>query len=541
MSAEGQDLIARQAATRPDRIAVVDDRPDRQAVRYTYAELDARVAAAARTLAAAAVRPTTTVAWCGRNSAGVLTVIGAIRRLRAVAVPLNPALTVSEAAHILRDSGTEVLCVDAEDERVGELAEQLPAEVPGLRRILRFGTYQDPDQDPDQGPLTGGLLRQPGSEPGSEPRSEPRPEPDSEPPAGADAATPDADIFYTSGTTGRPKGVVRPRPADPASTPLVALMGFVPEDVHLITGPLYHSGPARFATMAQALGNTLVVQYKFEPRDWLRLVDTHRVTASFSAPTPMRMVCALPAETKAGYDRSSLKRFVANAAPWSQTLKHAFLADFPADSLWEVYGSAETGVATALAPADQLRKPGSCGRPVPGVEVVLYDDSGAAVRQPHTNGEVFVRSRSMFVAYRNAPEAYEADRRGEHHSVGDIAYRDQEGYLYIVDRKKDVIISGGMNVYPAEVEAALESSPDVSEAAVVGVPDEHWGERVHAVVVPAGPDVTAAAVLGFARTCLAGYKLPRSIAFTAALPKTGSGKVLRRALREGARSGGEAR
>ncbi|MEY9928666.1 acyl-CoA synthetase (AMP-forming)/AMP-acid ligase II [Catenulispora sp. GP43] len=516
MSAEGQDLIARQAATRPDRIAVVDDRPDREAVRYTYAELDARVGAAARTLAAAAVRPATTVAWCGRNSAGVLTVIGAIRRLRAVAVPLNPALTVPEAAHILRDSGAEVLCVDAEDERVRELAERLPAEVPGLRQILRFGA--------DQNPLTSGLIRQPGPET----------------PAGADA-TPDSDIFYTSGTTGRPKGVVRPRPADPASTPLVTLMGFEPDDVHLITGPLYHSGPARFATMAQALGNTLVVQYRFDPRDWLRLVDTHRVTTSFSAPTPMRMVCALPAGVKAGYDRSSMKRFVANAAPWSQTLKHAYLADFPADSLWEVYGSAETGVATALAPGDQLRKPGSCGRPVPGVEVVLYDDAGAAVRQPHTNGEVFVRSRSMFVAYRNAPEAYEADRRGEHHSVGDIAYRDDEGYLYIVDRKKDVIISGGMNVYPAEVEAALEASPDVSEAAVVGVPDEHWGERVHAVVVPAGPDVTAAAVLGFARTRLAGYKLPRSVAFTAALPKTGSGKVLRRALREGARGGGEAR
>jgi long-chain acyl-CoA synthetase len=508
MSAEGQDLIARRAASRPDRIAVVDDRPGREPVRYTYAELDARVTAAARTLAAAAVRPTTTVAWCGRNSAGVLTVIGAVRRLRAVAVPLNPALTVPEAAYILRDSGAEVLCVDAGDAQVAELAERLPAEVPGLRQVLRFGADQDP--------LTGGVIRQS----------------DTEAPAAADAI-PDSDIFYTSGTTGRPKGVVRPRPADPASTPLVALMGFEPDDVHLITGPLYHSGPARFATMAQALGNTLVVQHRFEPRDWLRLVHTHRVTTSFSAPTPMRMVCALPAEAKAGYDRSSLRHFVANAAPWSQTLKHAYLADFPADSLWEVYGSAETGVATALAPGDQLRKPGSCGRPVPGVEVELYDDSGAAVRQPHTHGEVFVRSRSMFVAYRNAPEAYEADRRGEHHSVGDIAYRDEEGYLYIVDRKKDVIITGGENVSSIEVEDVLYRHPDVAEAAVIGVPDQKWGETVKALVVlKPGRSTGEADLIAHCKARMAGYKAPTSVEFRDTLPRTSTGKLQKFRLRE---------
>ncbi|GAC1363088.1 MAG: hypothetical protein NVSMB4_19710 [Acidimicrobiales bacterium] len=341
-------------------------------------------------------------------------------------------------------------------------------------------------------------------------------------------------MIYTSGTTGRPKGAVRPSAPDPTQTAaLLALVGYQADDVYLTTGPLYHSGPGGFAAIAHALGNTVVVQRKFDPEDWLRLVATHGVTTTFSAPTPVRMVCALAAEVKDRYDRTGMRRLIANAAPWSMALKQAYMADFPPDSLWEVYGSTEMGVDTVLAPADHLRKPGSCGLPAPGVEIKLFDDDGMEVTEPGQPGELYARSRSMFVTYHKADEKYDEDRRGDFHTVGDIAYRDEEGYIFICDRKKDMIISGGMNVYPAEIEAALEAHPDVYEVSVFGIPSEEWGEAVHAVVVPRpGSSLDEAAVVAHSRTVLAGYKLPRSVSFIDELPKTGSGKVLKCVLRE---------
>jgi acyl-CoA synthetase (AMP-forming)/AMP-acid ligase II len=277
-----------------------------------------------------------------------------------------------------------------------------------------------------------------------------------------------------------------------------------------------------------------VVQRRFEPEDWLRLVDTYRVTSTFSAPTPIRMVCSLPAEVKARYDRSSMKRMVANAAPWSQALKRMYLDDFPADSLWEVYGSTELGVNTVLAPADQLRKPGSCGLAAPGVEVKLFADDGSEVTGtgPDHPGELYVRSGAVFDDYYKQHDKFNEDRRGEYQTVGDIAYRDDEGYYYICDRKKDMVISGGMNIYPAEIEAVIDQHPGVYENAVFGIPSDEWGESVHAVVVPKpGVILTADDVVAFARDHLASYKIPRSVSFAEELPKTGSGKVLKRELR----------
>jgi acyl-CoA synthetase (AMP-forming)/AMP-acid ligase II len=199
-----------------------------------------------------------------------------------------------------------------------------------------------------------------------------------------------------------------------------------------------------------------------------------------------------------------------------------------------VYGSTELGVDTVLAPGDQRTRPGSCGKAAPGVEIVLIDEDGREVTAPFVPGEVYVRAANAFVGYHKAPETSAAARRGDFASVGDIAYRDRDGYYYICDRKSDMIISGGMNIYPAEVEAALERHPGVLEAAVFGVPSEEWGESVHAVVVPRGagaPD--AEALAAFTRRHLAGYKSPRSISFAPELPRTDSGKVLRRVLREG--------
>jgi fatty-acyl-CoA synthase/long-chain acyl-CoA synthetase len=283
------------------------------------------------------------------------------------------------------------------------------------------------------------------------------------------------------------------------------------------------------------MGQTTVLQRRSDPEDWLRLLSTYRATSTFSAPTPIRMICNLPDEVKAKYDHSSMRIMIANAAPWSFALKQQYLADFPAESLFEVYGSTELGVNTVLRPEDQLRKPGSCGKEAPLVEIRLYDDDGNIVTStgPEATGEVYVRSAAVFADYYKQHDKFEEDHRDGFQTVGDIAYRDVEGFIFICDRKKDMIISGGMNIYPAEIEAALEAHPDIYEAAVFGIPSDDWGEIVHAVIVKReGSGLDEGGVKDFSREHLASYKIPRSISWIEELPKTGSGKILKRELRQ---------
>ena len=495
------------ASTQPDKMAVIDDRPDRPVVAWTFAELDRRANQLAHHLGNLGAGTSTKVVWCGQNSAGLLSMTNAIRKLGAIGVPLNYRLTPEEAAYVVDNSDAEVVYVDAEYE---DLISSIRDRVPKVRDVLVFdgdGVLEEtvanypetfePATPPDEGGTTTGTT-----------------------------------MIYTSGTTGKPKGAVRSASLDPATAgKLIGLIGYVPEDVYLTTGPLYHSGPGGFAAVAHALGNTVVVQHKFDPEDWLRLVETYQVTTTFTAPTPIRMICSLPPEVKGRYDRSSMKRLIANAAPWTLALKKLYLADFPPESLWEVYGSTELGVDTVLAPEDHLRKPGSCGKPAPGIEIKLFDEEGQEVSEPFKTGELYVRASTVFDAYYKAEEKYQAATRGDFHTVGDIAYFDEDGYFYIADRKNDMIISGGMNIYPAEIEAALDDDPDIYEVAVFGIPNEEWGEAVHAVVVPARPDLTPGEVIGYAREHLAGYKVPRSVSFVDELPKTGSGKVLKRDLK----------
>jgi len=499
------DLLAAHGAAHPAKLAVIDDRPGRPVVAWSFAELDRRANQLAHLLVDLGADASTKVVWCGQNSAGLVAAFHAIRKAGAIGVPLNYRLSPDEAAYVVDNSDAEVVVVDTE--HVG-LIERARHGAPRVTSVVVFGA---------DGELEGG--RGAGL---------PITAPDV-PESSIDRA---ATMIYTSGTTGKPKGALRRFSPDRGQVAgLLGLIGYVPNDVYLTTGPLYHSGPGGFAVIAHVLGNTIVVQHKFDPEDWLRLVDTYRVTTTFTAPTPIRMVCNLPSEVKARYDRSSMVRLVGNAAPWTLALKRRYMEDFPPGSLWEVYGSTELGVDTVLGPGDHLRKPGSCGLPAPGIEIKLFDEDGREVTEAFTPGELYVRSATMFEVYYKAEDMYEADRRGDFHTVGDIAYRDEEGFYYIADRKSDMIISGGMNIYPAEIEAALDACPGVYEVAVFGIPDEDWGERVHAVVVPARADLVPAEVETFARAHLAGYKVPRSVSFTDELPKTGSGKVLKRELR----------
>jgi fatty-acyl-CoA synthase/long-chain acyl-CoA synthetase len=502
------DVLARLARAHPGKTAVVDDRPGGSVSALSFAALDSEVNRLANALRALGVAPGDKVVWCGMNSIGVVRMLHAARRIGATAVPLNYRLTPEEAGFVVDDCDAETLYVDAE---FAGLAAAIRPRAPKLRQVLVFDGPAPPGMEPLEP-----LLRAASA--------------DAPEPPGEVAAT----IIYTSGTTGKPKGALRRGMGDPEQIRgMVERIGYRPDDVYLTTGPLYHSGPGGFMTLAHNLGNTVVIQRRFDPEDWLRLLARYRVTTTFSAPTPIRMVCNLPPERKASYDRSSMRRMVANAAPWPFALKERYLADFPEDSLFEVYGSTELGVNTILLPADQRRKRGSCGQPAPTVEIRLLDDQGGEVLEPGVPGELYVRSRTVFDTYYKNHDKFEADRRGAFHTVGDVAYRDEEGYLYICDRKKDMIISGGMNVYPAEIEAALEHHPRIADAAVFGIPSEEWGETVHAVVVAQpGSTLSEAEVIAFAREHLAGYKLPRSVSFAEEIPRTGSGKILKRVLRE---------
>ena len=308
------DVLAIHARNQGDKPALIDDRPGRPVTQLSFREFNERVNRLGHALRGRGVKPGDKVVWCGMNSIGVVTLVNAARKIGATAVPLNYRLTPEEAAYVVDHCDAGTLWLDAE---FIPLAQKIRGQTPKLRDILVFDGRPGPDM------LDGDRLL-----------------------AEADASEPESDgkasatMIYTSGTTGKPKGALRTGLGDPEQLRLmVAHIGYRPDDVYLTTGPLYHSGPGGFMLISQILGNTVVIQRRFDPEDWLRLVAKYRVTTTFSAPTPIRMVCNLPAEVKARYDVSSMKRMIANAAPWSFALKLAYLASFPEDSLWEVSGA----------------------------------------------------------------------------------------------------------------------------------------------------------------------------------------------------------
>src|SRR5579862_3175207 len=505
-----EDFLTLYAKAQPGKPAVIEDRPDGQVTVWTYAEFEAQSNRVANLLLSLGVTPGSKVLWCGPNSPQVVAVMSAARKVGAVAVPLNYRLTPEEASYVVNHSDAGIVYADYEH---APMFAALRDELEKVRHYIVVG-----------GPAPDGMLSD----------ADIAAAPDTAPDVG-DVSAGSGTMIYTSGTTGKPKGAVRfGSGATEHLAALLNLLRYRPDDTYITSGPLYHSGPGAFLGAGLLYGQTLIVQRKFDAEDWLRLVDKYRASLTFSAPALVRMICALPQEVKDRYDRSSMRVMVANAAPWSYALKRQYVADFPPESLFEVYGSTELGVDTVLLPADQMRKPGSCGKPAPLIEIRLLDDDGHEVTGtgPDHTGEVFVRSKVVFDTYYKNDAGYESSSRGDFHTVGDIAYWDDEGYLYICDRKSDMIISGGMNIYPAEIEAALEQHPEIYDVAVFGIPSDEWGEAVHATVVRSpGSSLTGEEIAAFAREHLANYKVPRSVDFTDELPRTGSGKLLKRQLR----------
>ena len=347
-------------------------------------------------------------------------------------------------------------------------------------------------------------------------------------------------MMYTSATTGRPKAIGLPIVgAEEALAKTIAFhrscgVELESGNVHLCASMLYHSGPLEFVAIALHMGHHVILVERWDPGQLLELIHTHRVTTSFMVPAMFVRLMKLPAATREKYDVSSLRLVAHSAAPCPVETKQRLL-EWWGPVIWESYGAAE-GVGTVVSPQDWLRKPGTVGRAIPGSKLRILDDEGRELPAGETGSIYLSRYTGERFEYRDDPEKTRAAYRDDVFTVGDVGYMDDDGYLYICDRKIDMIICGGMNIYSAEVEQCLLQHPAVLDCAVFGVPDELMGEAVHAVIQPATGVVTDAKlsteIIAFLRQQLSTAKIPRRIEYVEALPRDPNGKLYKRVLRE---------
>ncbi|WP_327585300.1 acyl-CoA synthetase [Nonomuraea sp. NBC_00507] len=349
-----------------------------------------------------------------------------------------------------------------------------------------------------------------------------------------------ATMHYTSGTTGKPKGVKRPLsgldPDDSAElmTFLLGLFGITPgrPNAHLVTSPCYHTAVTQFGGTALHMGHTLVYMDKWDAEELLRLCERHRVTNSHLVPTHFKRLLALPEPTRKQYDLSSLTWMIHAAAPCPIPVKWAML-DWWGDCVYEYYAATEGG-GTLATPGDWKTHPGTVGKAWPISELLIVDEQGEPVPTGAT-GTIYMKMMGASFEYKGDPAKTAANRLKDFFTVGDIGYLDEDGFLYLCDRKADMIISGGANIYPAEIENELMIHSKVADVAVFGIPDEEWGEQIKAVVEPAagvepGPEL-AAELLASLEGRLARMKWPKSVDFIAEMPREPNGKLLKRKLR----------
>jgi acyl-CoA synthetase (AMP-forming)/AMP-acid ligase II len=500
---EVPDILTVHAAAHPEKPALICGGDI-----LSYRAYDERSNRAARALIGLGVQPGDRVAVMSYNSIAASEVSAGLRKARAVSVPVNFRLRGPELAYIARDCGARVVCAGPD---FVDHVEAARPDLDGGTILVAIG---------DGGPPPAGWVR----------LEEAMAATSADPVEGADAG-PGAAMIYTSGTTGHPKGAYRPDGVTVESVlRAIVLFGLTGDDVHLMAGPGYHSAVGAFAGLTVICGGTLVIMPRFDAEQALDLIERHRVSTTFMAPTLLQRIMDAPAEVRSRHDVSSMRALIVGAAPCPHSLKERAQAYF-GEVLWEFYGATETGFNLVLRPEDQLRKPGSAGRPPEDQEIVLLDDDGHPVPDGQP-GELWVRNDTL-AAYYNRPDATARSTRDGFFSVGDVAYRDAEGYYYICDRKIDMIISGGVNIYPAEVEACLHGHPAVRDVAVIGRPDDHWGESVTAVVaLQHGAAATEQELIDWCRGRIADYKRPRSVDFAAELPRDQAGKLLKRQIRE---------
>ena len=496
------------AAQTPDRPAVIE--PDGTVI--SYAALAARADQFGRGLQALGLAPGSTVAAMLPNGSQALALFFAAIETGLYIVPVNWHLAAAEVAYILGDSEAGAFVAH---ERFAEVA-AAAADQAGIDPSARFAVGAVPGFAPLTELGAGGFGR---------PRER----------------TTGAPMLYTSGTSGRPKGVRRaltgedPDNVAAAGTWLFGIFGLKPFDshVHLCCSPLYHTAVLNFATISIQLGHPVVLMDRFDPEETLALVERHHVTHSHMVPTQFKRLLALPEEVRSRYDVSSWRAAIHAAAPCPQEVKRRML-DWWGPVVIEYYAATEGG-GSAITAKEWLARPGSVGKAWPGSEVRVLDDSGDDLPTGEP-GLVYMRmGTATFDYYKDRDKTLASRARGMF-TVGDIGYLDSDGYLYLCDRKSDMIISGGVNIYPAEIEAELSCHPAVGDVAVFGIPHDEWGEEIKAVVQPAdgiapGPGLTAE-LLAFLGGRIAKFKLPRTIDYVAELPRDPNGKLYKRRLRD---------
>lgn len=491
---------------RPDEVITVDG--DRVRTVRELADRVARLAGALRDLGVArGDRVAIVAANCDRHGE----LFFASWWLGGVANPVNTRWSAAEIAYALEDSGSKVVLLD---EGTAGLAEELGCRVPGLKALIYCGRGEAPE----------GLLDYEDLVSQAQPIAEHRADE-------GDAAL----LLYTGGTTGVPKGVVITHRSLSTSVLSFQMLGASQRigGVTLLTAPLFHVGAVGSWFGQHLLGGKVVYLAGFVPERVLQSIQEHRVTGCALVPAMVQMLCQQP--DFESFDLSSLEVIGYGAASSTESQLRFAMSKFPTAKFVQVYGMTETSVLTVLTGEDHRvggKRLTSAGRPTPAIEIDVVDPQGRSLG-PGEVGEVITRGDHLMAGYWNKPEATEAAVRDGWLHTGDAGYFDEDGYLYIADRLKDMIISGGENVYSAEVENALATHPSVASSAVIGIPDEQWGERVHAVVVlRAGASTTAAELRAHAKSLIAGYKAPRSVEFIEALPVSATGKVLKRELRD---------
>jgi long-chain acyl-CoA synthetase len=493
----------------PTYTAVVE--PDGREV--TAGELVAECNRVVHGLRALGLQPGDSIAMVLPNGVEVFELYLAALQAGWYLVPINHHLVGPEIAYIVADSEAKAFVAH---ERFAEACAGAADEI-GFPKEARFAV---------------------GDIPGFRSYAELKDGQSVEPPADR---TTGAVMNYTSGTTGRPKGVRRPLPG---TTPeessigfggMLFLFGLQAKDgnVHIVGSPLYHTAVLVFGGGALHIGHTVVVMDKWTPEGMLERIERHRVTNSHMVPTQFHRLLALPDEVKARYDVSSLRHMVHAAAPCPPEIKRRMI-EWWGPVIDEYYAASEGG-GTIVFTEEWLKKPGTVGKAWPISEIVVLDDDGNEL-PPGEIGTVYMHMQTGNFEYYKDKDKTERSRVGRFFTVGDIGYLDEDGFLFLCDRKADMIISGGANIYPAEIEGVLLTHPKVGDAAVFGIPHEDWGEQVKAVIEPAvgvePSDALADEILAYSRDKLAKFKMPKSIDFVTEMPRDPNGKLYKRKLRD---------
>ncbi len=479
-------------------------------VRLNYGELEQRINRLTHGLRSLGIGPGERLGVFLHNTHEYLELNAALGALGGVSVQIGYRLKAAEVAYLLENSGARALVFHADlapvvEEALNEVKRLSRDACVSLGHAPGFRSYED-------------LLASPGCDPME--------------PASVEGGGFGGMMVYTSGTTGKSKGATR----DLKKMGVEPILNFIAQfplsrdERHLVVCPLYHSAAPAFVAMVIGVGGCNVILPHFEPEEVLRCIERERITSSMMVPTMLGRLMSLPAETIRKYDTSSLRWIMSGAAPLPTDLARR-VEDAFGPILYNFYGATETGLVTIAKPGEHTARPGTIGKMIGGNEIRLIGPDGSEVPIGQV-GELYTRNSMLMDGYHGNQAATDAAMKEGFFSVGDLAWRDADGYYYLADRKTDMVISGGVNIYPWEIEQRLHEHPAVLDAAVVGVPDPEWGETLVAyIVLQPGASVTAEELQAHVRQTLADFKRPRRVFFIDSLPRNPTGKILKRELK----------